>query len=324
MSLKIGERFRPFSHRSGTHFPIPHTKRGVVVYHAALKLLPDETLISLPIEGPVKDFCAILDIEKGGIKVFGTAKNGYFCYWIFGEGFQKVKGLSSWNVPSTPFEKAESVKERLSLGITKKPDWDLVVKRKLVEEIIPYWFFLGQLFEDSKELKGDSLFSDLSHAVKQKNLKDIKTLLISVFETGFLDIFFPLKEDPLHLGFLKPPISKEGSPFALLTHGYTLIRDLLVKEEGSVLRISPLISDLFPFGKAVDLKLSFGTLSFEWTKYKLRTMNLFCHQGQKITFSFPKSLKRCRLNRKKEVNLTSDLTLDLTPNTQYFFDHFEK
>src|SRR3989344_6077351 len=134
--ISIALRLRPFSHRPGTTVVIPKTPWQVQVFPTLLRfthLISFETFEkNLDIQGPMLDFTVELDLEKCCVRFFGHAAKGYH-QLVFTEK----------DVPSSLL--LQESKERLSLGMHKRLDWELVCRRRDLKEIFPVWFRLGQL-----------------------------------------------------------------------------------------------------------------------------------------------------------------------------------
>lgn len=89
MHIQIASRLRPYSHQPGTMIPLPGSFLTAQIFPALLRLydcssdMPELLAeLSLAIEGPVGDFTAQLDLERGSIKVWGHGLQGYFLYSI--------------------------------------------------------------------------------------------------------------------------------------------------------------------------------------------------------------------------------------------------
>lgn len=333
MSIKMGKLYHPFSHLPGESFTIPFSSEKIEIFPTAFRLLSKGELIHLPILGPVKGFTALVDFTRGLIKVFGTGANGYFQYSIYHENNKIVFSLEKGAIKEWPYlftSKREKPKpihlERLSFGIQKSPDWELVKRRSLIEEILPFWFLAGQttvlsdLFEG-----GHCLLTDLANAIEKKEILKIGDLFLSIFKAGFKGVFSPLSEDHFYQGYSKNPLVTGVNPDFLLQEGYRLIRKLLLKEDKQV-EIAPLILSLFSSGRAIGLKSQFGFIDFEWTKRFLRRFIIKSENASKIFIQFPKEHRRCRLKENgkvKLIDLTKPFSIQLKPSTSYFFDRFE-
>lgn len=332
MSIKIGNPLHPFSHLPGECFFIPFSAYSVEIYPAFFRIWPNGEDIHLPIKGPVKDFTAMINLKRGMIKVFGEAENGYFQYTIYSQDKEVLFSLEKGNFEEWPssFKKKNllppRLAENLSLGINKSPDWELVKRRSLLEEILPFWFLAGQTTLESPIAEGDSLLEDLKKSIEQKQIAKIKDYFMATFKAGFKGIFCPQAKDLLYQGYSKNPLPNGATPHLLLQEGYRLIRRLLLESEGHGSSIVPLALSLFPAGRALDLKTEWGLIDIEWTKHFLRRCTLKCGRSIDWNFTFPKSHRKCRIEQngaKRWIDLSNKLTLPLEEGSSYSFDRFE-
>lgn len=327
--IKIAEPLRPFSHFSGTKFPLPFSEKGLQVFPAAIRLLKEDQLIPLNITAPVKNFTCMLDMKRGAVVVFGEAASGYFRYYIFAENekicFFQDRGNSVLpkNTSLICKDKLPSIKkfERFSLGSNKALDWELVKRRNQLGEILPIWFQLGQMFKCSYEHGSSSLLQDL---IQSSGLQ-AKSHFLNFFEAGFSGIFYPEREDHSYLGFSLPPLDKKQNPISGLVQGFNKIRSLLILENDETCMILPEILLFTPHGRMTGIQTSFGEIDVEWTKHHIRQMVIHCTRSSKIHFSFPKTHKNCRLRTQDlHLNLSLNCKLDLRADTQYFLSHFQE
>ncbi len=283
MKIKIAERLRPFCHLPGTACLIPWTSWKVVAYPTVLKfenLLTHETREQkLDWKGPVSNFTVELDLEKGVVWIYGHTAEGYRKHKIDQEA-----------------DFSTSL-ERLSLGMSKKLDWELVRRRGDLREILPVWFRLGQMVPETTTEGEIRCFHQL-------------------FLTGFEGILSPRLEDKDHLGF--SPILFT-SPLALLREGSRKIRSLFFQQEGSKWSFLP--ESTFHAGRFIHLQTEEGdTLDFEWSKHLLRRVIIHAAQTREIVLELKKPLKTFRLNKK----LRRVGSLLLEQGKTYFLDRFEK
>lgn len=313
MQIKIAERFRPFVHTPGTPCVLPFSTLVFQIFPAFIRVvdLSTETEIAafpLEVKGPVREFTIQQDLEKGYLKVWGDSPQGFFRYRIeacavnqfvlIPEKLPEILPQSGKSLPREmiPFE-------RLSFGVTKKPDWDLVSRRLLLAEILPFWFRLGQM---TPACSGS--FGSL----------DLKSL----FQIGFEGFLCPTFVDKLHQGFSLPSCS--GSPLVLLTKGAQLIKEMLITYNDTKIHILPhLLSELHS-GRYCDVQLgSVGQLDLEWTKKQARRMIFYSAKDQTLTFNFQKDLKSFRLISGNTSTKTCGEPITFSKGT-YFFDHFER
>lgn len=123
--IKIGQRFRPFTHVVGSECLIPLSTWSVQAYPTMIRLKgPNQTHeIKLEHTGPVKNFTLLQDLEKNCVQVFGKGKEGHFIYTITHRNktisvVNKKKEKNDFPIEETAME--PPVIERLALGVHKK------------------------------------------------------------------------------------------------------------------------------------------------------------------------------------------------------------
>lgn len=319
--IKIAERFIPFTHVPGTIFLIPDSFKKVQIFPAALHFIEEDKLIELPVEGPVKNFSAFYDLEKQRLQVIGSASNGYFSYFLKGDQLYLEKGsekfLNRGFIKEALLKKEEL--ERISFGVTKKSEWDQVLKRLSLSEILPYIFLQGQQLPELSYKLTHSIAKDLEKAIEERETNQIAPLFSALIQTGFRGVLVPEQKDSHYLGFSKPPISESCSSLIIPKIIYHSIRKLILTEE---LEILPLIGRLFPSGRALHLKTAFGKIDLEWSKGKLRKMMIYSEKEQEIFLKFRKEYKKVRLNKEDQNIVNQSVKLSLQPNQFYFLDRF--
>lgn len=113
--IKIATKLRPFSHTFGSKCLIPGTDTIVEAFPNLLRIGTEE----IPI-----------DISSGFTLQQDLMRN---CVWVFGKNFRKrIDGVSLSEI------------EKLSLGSHKSQDWDMVLRRMDMAEILPVLYDLGQ------------------------------------------------------------------------------------------------------------------------------------------------------------------------------------
>lgn len=236
MKIEIAERLHPFSHVPGTSFVLPGSSLAIEIFPALLRIkelalgAPCLVLeLALDLEGPINDFTALQDLEKGSLRVWGTSASGYFRYVVkaleSGQGCAVVveksppagillKCSGKWAVRQEsllkPNEKivfseqgtSESGTipcsfhsiERLSLGSHKLQDWELVRRRLTFNEIFPIWYRLGQMVlkPSLNQLAGTAvLLNDCRNAISGKAPEKILAHFQNLFLAGFSGVLSP-------------------------------------------------------------------------------------------------------------------------------------
>lgn len=315
---------RPFSHLAGVKYPVPFSNFGVQIFPAAI--IVQGNTIPLKVEGPVLGFTSMLDLERGVIQVFGTAKSGYFRYFLFSLNgnfaYFQDRGEPIFPNEYAQADRLPSLKEgeKISFGFSKALDFELVKRRLNWGEVLPVWFKLGQMMPKGQiEQTGDCLFKTF---IQSKGL-ELKESFWNFFSSGFSGIFHPESHDASYLGFNMCP---SQDAFTTLHEGYKKIRSLIILEKSGVIEILPEILPLFVHGRAIRLQTSFGFVDLEWTKGMLRQMMITCKTPSSIELHFPKNHKKCRLESSAKLKLSLDLncTLDLRKDTQYCLSHFQE
>src|ERR1700733_14989984 len=105
MRIAITERYRPYSHANGVRCLIPGSGYCLRVYPALVELESLSQVIrswKLPVEGPLKEFTVMQDIDGRFVQVCGRGEKNYFryrCSYSNEDGviFKVEKGLSEFN-----------------------------------------------------------------------------------------------------------------------------------------------------------------------------------------------------------------------------------
>lgn len=289
MRIEIALRFHPFSHEPGAACLIPGTTWEARIFPALIEfrnLLTNETRRHpISIRGPVKDFTVEQDLEKGAICVHGKAISGFLRYWIHGEAVVLEKNPRIDLIAS---------KERLSLGIHKKQDWDQVRRRNDPAEFLPFWLRLSHLIPHQK-IEKEGTYQLLQ---KIENTSD-KTLLAALFKNAFQACFqgilCPRLNDERHLGLI-PEESISSCPIGLIHEGARLIRALFFQEVEGVLALLPRLPPEFHSGRLINLTTSNGdTIDLEWSKKELKKAIIRTVKPREIELKLQKGLNAFRL-----------------------------
>ena len=203
MKITIAQRLRPFSHLPGASCVIPWSSFKVQAFPALLIFENLNTFekheYKLDWKGPVKEFTLELDLEKGVVWVYGKTLEGHrrICIEMQEAGIAIDKKLvvSGAQVMPHPVE-------RLSLGMSKKLDWELVLRRQEMAEILPIWFRLGQMVSPSGTT---SLFQECDKL-------DVTSMYLKLFLVGFEGILCPRLSDTAHQGIVSE-LSRVSSQF---------------------------------------------------------------------------------------------------------------
>jgi hypothetical protein len=331
MSITIAERLHPFSHRPGVWVMIPKSRWGLQVFPTLLRFTSGRELIEVPlaIEGPLSQFTVQQDLEKGNIRVFSTTFEYFVEQKEEGIVLTGKRGLSSLHrIVVKESVLHEPAGERLSLGMHKSQDWEMVVRRGDLREIFPVWLKIAEWFP-SEESKFPSAgnFRFLSHLPKKR--EEMAAHFLNFFRSGFSGIMFPRLNDDDHQGILpEEPRAENGSPYPLITEGAKLIRSLFIEESRDGLAILPVLPPEFHAGRFTQIRLAGGDLlDIEWSKHLLRRATLHCKTRRTLHLQLQKPLDSFRLSRTlkdRGVRHAATAPLELVPGETLFLDRFQK
>ncbi len=318
MRIKIAVKLRPFSHKPGTRCLIPYSSWEISVFPAKLffyNLAKHEELeISLPIKGPVGGFTILQDMEKGRVEVFGRGKRGYFRYFITTDGIKFAKGEK---IPLPFLAKIElpTSQKRLSLGVHKKQDWDLIQRRSDMAEVFPFWIRLSQLIPQAPLAKVGTA------VLVEEGRFDL------AFQTAFQGILCPRLCDENHLGILPEIETEKGaSPLGLIHYGAEQIEALFFYEEGNTIHLLPNLPKELHAGRFVHLTTSKGDdIDIEWSKKELKKVILRPGKDRSIQLALQSRLRAFRLRtglRQKGEECRHCQSLTLEKGKTLYLDRF--
>lgn len=333
MSIRIALRLRPFSHEPGTSCPIPHTSWEAKIFPTKIFFRDlasaKEEMLSLPIKGPVKDFTIVLNLEKECLEVFGFAHEGYFHYFIIAKGNKLVLQFKKGKEILLPFaiiHRQPINKERLSLGIHKQQDWDLVCRRRLMTEVFPFWLRLSQVIPEGSLPKKH--WGNFGLLFKEVDKNEIVLHFSLVFQTTFQGILSPRVNDQKYLGILPEEKIPEDVPSIGLIHeGAQRIRRIFFREEGDDLFILPELPPEFHAGRFVFLQTEFGDrIDIEWAKKQIKKIAIYPKKTRTIKLHLQRNIHSFRWRKnphEKGVKYKNGDMLEIHENQPLFLDRFE-
>ncbi|HSX03495.1 MAG TPA: hypothetical protein VLG76_02070 [Rhabdochlamydiaceae bacterium] len=346
MQIKIAERLHPFSHQSGTFCPIPLTTWEVQVFPARLYFRDLQTYkeldLKLSFKGPVKNFTVQLDLEQGFVRVFGESNEGYIEYVIDKSAihFKKlpVAGIlcgettvhkgASFPLPIEAISTADS-KERLSLGMHRSQDWELVKRRSDLKEIFPVWLRLAALIPNEKikeipDVGTLTLLHACKKAVEQNEKNQLCGLFNKVFEASFQGILSPRLSDELFLGLVaETEIPSHLSPLIILHEGAKLIRSLFFREEMEMVSFLPHLPPEFHSGRFVIG----DEIAIEWSKKLLKKVIWKSKRDRQIILNLQRPIQSFRLRhflKDRGIKIAKDQPFFLKAGQLTYLDRFEK
>jgi hypothetical protein len=320
VKITIAERLKPFSHTPGAACLIPGTTWKIEAFPTLIRI-GEKYDVPLPITGPVADFTLELDLEKNHVFVFGKAKKGYFRLKIQAVtgGIEVVatKGFLLDGKRSLFFKDdvdffLPKIWERLSLGLSRSQDWDLVKRRGDLKEILPVIFVLGQKIPYIEPV----LLRGTGRLLEAGNFD-------SFWRGAFSGILIPRWIDGEHQG-LAPVESVSGDPCFLIREAAIRIRRLFLRQEGNQVSLLPACT--FDAGRMTKLQVNgFGELDLEWASHRLRRTILRASSSGEILFDLPKGLKSFRMKTtasQRGARLQGGEPLHLEAGKTYFLDQF--
>jgi hypothetical protein len=364
--MRIANRYRPFSHQTGTSLLIPGSSAMVTAYptNLVVHFKNHVTTIQWMLSGLIHQFTVMQDLEDHNVSVSGFSQHGYFRYSVFVKDKKLVVKLDrgpkeGLNVEvhsqgsetlSKHFQLKEELcvrvnvetkspalcTERISFGVAKSQDWNLVCRRQQPLEYLPFWFALGQTLDattlfSSKDPSNNTPVELLEKAIQdsqEKNKQESLEILHQIFMSCFHSLLVPSRYDCNYQG-----LSMQANSFApthlnlsLLYQGYKCIRQLLVSTQNGVIHLLKFLPASFHSGRAANFSVPGAMMDIEWSKKQIKTVILTVFDKQTFLFAFQKDLKTFRLKRKsekKQVYVPCSEELHLEPGI-YTFDQFRK
>ncbi|MGM0440631.1 MAG: hypothetical protein ACQEP8_05925 [Chlamydiota bacterium] len=349
MKIKISQKQKPFSHSPGTFCLVPKSKWALKIYPSYLEIFDMATTcpivvegIPLNIEGPVDDFTVTQDLERGCVEVRGHTRYGFRKYYIFASE-EKLELYHAGNLEAPLLQgksriislvvkrpAAVDIAERLSLGVDKKLDWDMVTKRADLKEILPIWLRVGLLaYGDVDSEYHMPLIEDFKALVEKGHREGLEDVLQQLFKAAFHGIMVPRTYDDQHQGIITDdPDEAQGYPLAILQQTTALIRALFINVKGNSIDILPVLPISFHCGRYLNIPFGdYGTVDLEWSKKQLRRLIFGCKKDAVLHFSFQKNLKTFRLTTSLRGQGDIEMCgqpLEFQAGRQYIFDNFEK
>ncbi|MCB1135239.1 MAG: hypothetical protein KDK78_03120 [Chlamydiia bacterium] len=285
MQLSIAARLRPFTHSPGMILPIPGAPYAARVWPTRVEILDLRGPVAEPIGhlafdviGPVDDFTAVMDLEQGGVRVWGHGREGYFRYRLGLLADRQCLGLQverapdgglrcavqgPWNaepencieekdflllsgkgrVPFPSFSELPS-RPRLSLGVHKAQDWDMLWRRFDLGEILPFVLSLGTLYSVMDEPMDEGVYSALAECralLESRERLRLQQSLEGAMAVAFDGLLNPQLRDQRYQGIQLPPLRSgtHASLIGVLPHFARLIQDIFVQSGAEHLALLP-------------------------------------------------------------------------------------
>lgn len=368
MQISIHERFRPFCHLPGTSTILPGAGYQLQIFPCLIRFYESDKALpilvselSLELKGPVEQFTVCNDLEKGRVTVFGITIDGLIRYHLYSSQDLKTvrfylekgpqgklyfshdgervlihnKEYKDLFVKSSTFIPYQIPQcDRLSLGVHKAQDWELIKRRMSLPEIFPFLHRLGQLVPEYQypcngHFEGTLyLLEECRKSFLEENPDKAQTIWKNFIRGTFHGILTPQLEDNDYQGLVSsaPLNSLETSPLVLLKEGSKLIRQLFIQQDNDQISILPFLLPSLPFGRLLNVSLpGRGLLSIEWSKKTIRRLSFFSENDQQVIFKFRSHVRSFRIRQNKaekgEKRACSS-AVSLMKNCHYFFDNF--
>ena len=356
MKIKIPKKLSPFTSKIGKSFIIPRSSLILRAFVTKFEIWEKEKKLldlSLDIQGSF-DFSIFHDLEKRKILIFLKSKNDFFAFHFFVEKkglffFIDRSKVGAVQVTLNEKEKLElkkkekfllpvevrmlqvDCKEKLSLKVLKKQDYELIDRRQDLKEIFPIWYSLGQMVPKEKDhYEGTcAYFKKIEEKIKEKDKLQLQRLFLNLYKIAFLPYFAPTLVDRNFQGILdiKEKEIKTKSANVLLTKGYELVRSLFFREEKGLFFILPCLLPMFYTGILKDLKTEIGLVDLEWSKKLLKKMVIYPEKDCILAFELQNSIKsfRVRSGKKDKAHFyRAKEKVPLKSGQIYFLDRFYK
>lgn len=317
MRITIANRYRPFTHTPGLPLLLPGSNHFVRVYPSRLYI--DDKLFDFGIEGPVKNFTTLLDLERGHIEVFGQAKSGPYRYRLKAtlDGGCHLSGQEK--CPLYTFTNPL----RVHLGCHKQQEWDAIVKRASLREFLP--FLLLHALHHSSDAKPRSGTASLFSALDQVSASpQIAGLYDQLFRCAYYGLLVPSLDDRDFHGISFPEIAPGDDPLGILPQTAESILRHFIRFEEHRIEFLPLLPPELHCGRITGFSLNQGNqLDMEWSKKSIKKAIIHIVSPQKVAIHA--KAKRCRLRRSRAERgewVSIDHTLEFEEPGIYLVDRF--
>ncbi|MGE5196397.1 MAG: hypothetical protein ACM3JI_03600, partial [Anaerolineae bacterium] len=223
--------------------------------------------------------------------------------------------------------------ERLSLGMHKSQEWDMVCRRQDLKEIFPLWFRLGQWLpriEKPVFAAGTlRLLDECQEKIFRLAKNELWECFFKLFKAGFYGLMVPRLKDEQFQGLVfDDELPSEGIPLSLLTEGSSLIRSLFIQESSNRLALLPCLLPQFHSGRFVNLScFKEDMIDIEWSKKVLRRVIWRSFSKKTVELVLQKDIKTFRVRRSMSEHgeiLLRSASLMMERGEILFLDRFQK
>lgn len=203
------------------------------------------------------------------------------------------------------------------MGSHKKLDWDLVVRRKNLQEILPVLYRLSQVVPHNNEV--------VPSLEKTDKIAAAPTLLEFV-QAFFSGILVPRTFDNQFQGFSRE--CKTLTALDLIHQGSEHLRSLFFAESLDKIALLPNLPVEFHSGRFVGLETEHHDLiDIEWSKKCLKKVIIKARSDRTILLSLQKQIKSFRVRtslKDRGQDVPFDKPIDLRIGSVIYLDRFQK
>jgi hypothetical protein len=271
MQLGRPEPCRPLTRRPGAWAPIPGTFWRVQLFPTQVRLegpLGQRIVSDLPIQGPVTEWTAQLDLDRYLIRMWGKAEERFSIILQARSG--KIEWLSEGRHPQSHqlanhVETFGPTQERLQFGDHSIQDIDRL-QALVLSHVVPTWFRLGfPLPEQHVQPNEPSLAGQWAQSMADLDRHRTAQAIVRLRKAGFKDLWSPESQDSGFWGFGMPATT--GPAHQLLAAGARLLRDMVVQHNDRELILLPCLPKELPAGRWLHGQWpNVGTVHLEWTR----------------------------------------------------------
>lgn len=329
MSIRIGIKNKPFSHDPGAKCVLPNSPYRATFYPTKIVCAAIE--IPLDHTGPVRGFTVQQDLEKGFVRLYGEAQEGRVAYRLYHSDKElilydeKKKKTVKTAVIQSSFPKRQI--PRLSCGCHKKQNVYQILHRMNPTEYLPLLYHIGIGYPEEEVPHSGigKLLDDIEQAIFTKNKLEIIPAFERFLISGIESIFSPVLHDVYHTGIIQGHLNI--SPHILLAKIARYIQHMFFSMEGDRIHLLPALPPALHHGRMIGLPFSLGTLDIEWTKKRIKRVQIHAQKTGRCQFIFSRDIRSFRMTkfrREKEGEYFPEDSLSLEEGRIYILDRFQK
>ncbi len=324
MKIEIAKKMCPFTRVPGAACVLPRGQWLVRIFPTRfcfIHTVTKQVAVWDKMPKVLSQMMVTQDLEKGVVHVHSVSGSYTICQRA--EGIEiRGSAYALLDVPKEALVFAPA--ERLSFGVHKAQDMEMIRRRCDLVEIIPLWHRLGMWIPDLPfaHIGTFTLLNSLQGLVDDGNKEKIEDLLKSLFLAGFSDMLVPRVHDDQLQGLVPEADPLACSALPLLTEGSRLLRALVFQQQAGIWHILPCLPPSFHSGRFIGEEIS-----LEWSKKLIQKMIVRPKTTGMLRLVLQKSIARFRLRRSLKdpgVVFARDTQLECQAGVPLFLDRFEK